>query len=136
MFRLISASALILACGLGAGCADDDPIAAPIETPVAVDETFTGTVNVNGASSHIFSTERPGQAIVRLESLAPDPAAIVSLIFGSWNGSYCSVVFVKDDATTGSTMIGNASPGAFCVRLSDIGHLTEATSYSVKVTHF
>jgi hypothetical protein len=93
-------------------------------------------VNILGASSHIFFTERAGQAVVTLESLAPDSAAVVSLIFGTWNGSYCSVVFVKDDATTGTNMIGTASTGAFCVRLADIGRLTEATTYSIKVTHF
>lgn len=136
MFRLISASVLVLACGVAAGCGDDDPVAAPIETPVAVQETFTGTVNVNGASSHVFSTERAGQATVSLESLAPDSAAVVSLIFGTWNGSYCQVVFVKDDATTGATMVGTASAGAFCVRLADIGRLTQPTTYSVKVTHY
>ena len=135
MFRLISASVLVLACGVAAGCGDD-PVAAPIEPPVSIDETFTGTVNLNGASSHIFFTERPGQAIVSLESLAPDSAALVSLIFGTWNGTYCQVVFVKDDATTGTNMIGNASAGAFCVRVADIGLLTEATTYTVKVTHF
>jgi hypothetical protein len=135
MFRLISAPVLILACGVAAGCGDD-PVIAPIETPVAIEETFTGTVNVNGASSHFFLTERAGQATVSLESLAPDSAAVVSLIFGTWNGNYCQVVFVKDDATTGATMIGTASAGAFCVRLADIGLLTEATTYSIKVTHF
>ena len=135
MFRLISASVLVLACGVAAGCGDD-PVAAPIETPISIDEIFTGTVNVHGASSHTFVTERPGQAIVSLESLAPDSAAVVSLIFGTWNGSYCQVVFVKDDATTGTNMIGNASAGSFCVRVADIGLLTEATTYSIKVTHF
>jgi len=135
MFRLISALVLILACGVTAGCGDD-PVAAPVEAPVSVEETFTGTVNILGASSHIFFTERAGQAVVTLESLAPDSAAVVSLIFGTWNGSYCSVVFVKDDATTGTNMIGTASTGSFCVRVADIGRLTEATTYTIKVTHF
>lgn len=136
MCRLISASVLVLACGLAAGCADDDPVTTPVETPVAIEETFTGTVNLHGASSHIFVTERAGQAVVTLESLAPDSAAVVSLIFGTWNGSYCAVVFVKDDATTGTNMIGTASLGTFCVRVADIGLLTEATTYTLKVTHF
>ena len=135
MFRLICVFALILACGVTTGCGDD-PVAAPIEPPVSVEETFTGTVNILGASSHIFFTERPGQAVVTLESLAPNSAALVSLIFGTWNGSYCSVQFVKDDATTGTNMIGSASAGSFCLRVADIGLLSEATTYAIKVTHF
>jgi hypothetical protein len=39
MFRLISALVLILACGVTAGCGDD-PVAAPVEAPVSVEETL------------------------------------------------------------------------------------------------
>ena len=77
-----------------------------------------------------------GQAQVDLDSLAPDSAASVSLIFGTWNGSACQLVLVNDNATTGTTLIGNASAGSFCVRVSDIGKLTGPTTYTITVTHF
>jgi hypothetical protein len=136
MLRLLTISAFIIVCSAAAGCADDDPITGPIETPTEITETFTGTVTILGASTHVFTTERQGQASVQLESLAPDSAAMVSLIFGTWNGAACELRIVNDNATTGTALIGNASAGSFCVRVSDIGRLTEPTTYSIKVLHF
>ena len=137
MFRLLSTSAVLVSCLFVAGCSDDDPVAAPIDPPVQISETFSGTLNVNGAAMHTFVTDRgPAQVVATIDSLSPVSTAVVSYILGTWNGSYCQVIFVKDDATSGSTLVGNASAGAFCVRVADIGRLTEATSYSITVQHY
>ena len=136
MPRLMSVFTIVLACGLAAGCEEAAPVAPDEPTPIQVSETFTGTLNVNGASMHTFLTERVGQAVATLDSLAPDSAASVSFIFGTWNGSYCQVIFVKDDATTLSQFVGTASAGAFCVRVSDVGRLTPPTDYSITVQHY
>ena len=137
MLRLLTVSAFIFACSFAVGCADDDPPAAPITPPEEFTETFTGTLNILGANLHTFSTQVQGQAQVQIESLAPDSAAVVSLIFGTWNNNNCQVVLIKDDATTSSQLLGNASGlGSFCVRIADIGRLAEPTTYTIKVTHF
>jgi hypothetical protein len=137
MLRLISFSALIFACAAAAGCGDDPPPTTPVETPVQVTETFQGTINVNGAATHTFQTEKPGQAVVTLTSLSPDSAAIVSFMFGTWNGQYCSgQQLVKDDSTTGQNFIGTASTGSFCVRISDVGRLSAPTDYVITVNHY
>lgn len=136
MLRLLTVSVFILACSAAAGCADDAPITAPVDPPQEIVETFTGTLTILGASSHVFATGRAGEAQVQIESLAPDSAAVVSLIFGTWNGNNCQVVLVKDDATTSSQLIGNASVGSFCVRIADIGRLTEPTTYTIRVIHY
>jgi hypothetical protein len=137
MSRFITALALVSACCLAAGCGDDGPVAAPVEPPVQVTETFTGTLDVHGAAMHTFFTDKgPAQAVATLETLSPDSTAVVSFIFGTWNGQYCQVILVKDDATTSANLIGTASVGAFCVRVADIGRLTEPTNYTIKVTHF
>jgi hypothetical protein len=133
----LTVSIFALACSLAPGCAEDAPPTTPIEPPTEIVETFTGTLNILGASNHTFSTQVQGQAQVQIESLAPDSAAVVSLIFGTWNGNNCQVVLVKDDATTSSQLIGNASAlGSFCVRIADIGRLAEPTTYTIRVTHF
>ena len=135
MFRLLSTSAVLVSCLVAAGCSDD-PVVAPIDPPVQISETFSGTLNVNSASMHTFVTDRPGQVVARIDSLSPLSDAVVSYVLGTWNGSYCTAMFIKDDATSGATFVGNASAGAFCVRVSDIGRLTESTSYSITVQHF
>ena len=136
MFRLISASALVFVCTLAAGCGDD-PVPTTPDPPAQINETFIGTINLLGADMHTFTTQQTGQATATIDSLAPDSNARVTFMFGTWNGSYCSVEFVTDEATTGTRFVGNASgPGAFCVRISDIGKLTEPATYSITVSHF
>ena len=136
MSRLISASALVFVCVLAAGCGDDPAPTTP-EPPAQINETFLGTINPLGADMHFFTTQQTGQAIATIDSLAPDSAARVTFMFGTWNGQYCTVTFVTDEATTGTRFIGNASgPGAFCVRISDIGKITEPATYSITVSHF
>ena len=137
MIRMISFSALILACA-AAGCGDDDPSTptTPIETPVQISETFDGSITINGAFTHTFTTGRAGQATATLTSLSPDSAAIVSFVFGTWNGQYCQAILFKDDATSGANLTGNASLGSFCVRVADVGRLTAPTGYSITVQHF
>jgi hypothetical protein len=136
MLRLISFSGLILACAAVAGCGDDAAPTTPIETPIQVTETFQGTLNLNGAATHLFGTERAGQATATLTALSPDSTAIVSFGFGTWNGQYCSLTFVKDDATQAQNLVGTASQGSFCVRIADIGRLTAPTDYVITVSHY
>jgi hypothetical protein len=138
MFRFISTSAIIFACLGAAGCGDNSTPTTPAEPPVQVTETFTGTLNVNGAAMHTFLTDKgPAQAQATINSLSPDSAASVSFILGTWNGNNCQVILVKDDATTGSSLVGTASAvGSFCVRIADIGRLTAPTDYSITVTHY
>ena len=137
MSRLISLSALIFACAVAAGCGDDDAApTTPVETPVQINETFSGTLNLNGAVTHTFPTDRAGQATVTLTSLSPDSAAIVSFVFGTFNGQYCQAILWKDDATQAQNLVGNASQGVFCVRIADIGRLTAPTDYTITVAHF
>ena len=137
MVRLIPVFALVLVCTLAAGCADDEPIGPAPEPPPQISETFTGTLELKGAVIHLFTTDQTGQATATLTNLSPTSTALVSFIFGAWNGSHCTATFVKDDATSGTSFNANAQgPGAFCVRIADIGNLTEPTTYSITVTHF
>ena len=126
----------MIVCGLAAGCDDDTITVDPVDPPVQVTENFSGSITVNGAATHLFTTNRTGSAAATLTSLSPNSAAIVSFAMGTWNGQYCAITLAKDNATTGSGLIGTASAGAFCIRVSDVGQLTEPTSYEVTVLHF
>lgn len=136
MSRLLPVCLVILASALTSACADDDPPAAPIDPPVQISVTFNGTITVNGAATHLFTTTETGDAVATLTALAPDGTVVVSFQLGTWNGSYCQVTLAKDDATTGAILVGRASVGSFCVRIADVGRLTAPTSYEIQVTHF
>jgi hypothetical protein len=141
MFRPTILFALVLTIGLSASaCDSDDPITPTEPEPIAVTETFTGTLTRNGAVRETFVTQRAGNVSATIVSLAPDSAAVVSLSLGTWNGQSCQVIIAKDDATSTpplNSIIGTASAGNFCLRLSDPnGSLAQATDYTVSVTHF
>jgi hypothetical protein len=101
-----------------------------------VTETFTGTVNPNGAVTHSFSTESAGTLTATLVSVTPDSGTKVGLSLGTWNGVACKVEIAADNAQQGVTVTGTASAlGAFCARVYDVGALTGNISYELRVTH-
>jgi hypothetical protein len=137
MYRTIPCLALILAAGLFTGCGDDNEIpTTPTDPPVEVTDSFAGTLTINGAATHQFVVQRAGNATATLTSLTPDSAAVISLSLGTWNGQVCQILLANDAATTNTSVVGTASAGNFCVRLSDVGRLTAPTDYAVTVRHF
>jgi hypothetical protein len=138
MLRPTPAFALVLAIGLSASaCGSDDPVGPSEPAPVAVTETFSGTVTLNGAVRHTFVTQRAGSVTATLGALSPDSAAVLSLSLGTWNGQACQLIIARDDITSGGSVVGEATAGNFCVRVSDPnGQLTQAIGYEVSVTHF
>ena len=57
----------------------------PTPTPVAVTETFSGTLNVNGARTHSFAVDRAGTVSAQIKTLS-DQAATIGVSLGTWNG--------------------------------------------------
>jgi hypothetical protein len=134
--RLTLASALLLAV-FAAACGDDDSSTVTPTPPVQISEAFSGTVTVNGAFSHSFVAERAGQVTAQLTALAPDDTVTIGVALGTWNGSACQLIITNDAAKLASVTIGTATgPGSLCVRLSDVGQLTAATTYEVRVDHY
>jgi hypothetical protein len=132
-------------CGLLCGvlvvvtaCNSRNPFFAPVgpSTPlVPVTDTFSGTVTPNGAVTHDFGVQAGGRVTATLKSLSPDDA-VVGLSLGTWNGSACQIVLANDSARLNAVVIGQASGlGNLCVRVYDVGSISQSTSYEVEVVH-
>src|SRR3954465_13699049 len=91
------------ACG-----GSDSPTTPTAPTPVALTDTFPGTLNPNGGNTHPFLIAAAGQATATLTTVAPDSTVVVGLSLGTWNGNACAIVLAKDNAIQGSTIIGSA----------------------------
>jgi hypothetical protein len=120
---------LIMGCG-------DDPVTLPT-TPTAptVTETFSGTLNINGGITHNFVAGTFGTVTSTLTVVSPD-TAVIGMSLGTWNGISCQIIIAADKAALNTTVTGNVSSiGNLCVRLYDVGSLTESTSYEVQVVH-
>ena len=105
--------------------------------PVTVTETFTGTVNINGAATHSFNTLATGTVTATLTSLGENPPAAVGLSMGTMSGSTCSLVLTNDRAVVTSIVNGTVTTlvGSLCVRIYDVGSLTQAVPYEIRVEH-
>jgi hypothetical protein len=130
-------SILLLAAVTSAGCGDDDPIDLPSQpTPVAVTETFGGTLTVNGAQTHVFNVDRAGTVTAQLRTLS-DQAATLGVSLGTYNGAACAIIITNTAAVLNTTVTGTAqSTGQFCVWVNDVGKLAAGVDYSIDVTHF
>lgn len=120
---------------LSAACGND-PIETPTTpTPDPITETFSGTLTINDAATHTFSTSTAGQVTATLTGVSPE-GAIMGMLLGIWNGAACSTVTANDTATQNTVIINTATTAAqLCVRVYDVGRFTEPTDYSVTVVH-
>lgn len=138
MLRKFSAILLFAAAIAAGGCDNDvENAPGPTEPNPTVTETFTGSLNTNGAVTHQFIVVASGDVTARLVEITPDPAVKVGFVLGTWNGSSCSSEIAKDEAAQGDALIGRvAGQGILCVRIHDPnGKLTAALNYSLTVEH-
>lgn len=107
--------------------------------PVRVTQTFSGTININGAATHAFFTSATGAVVATLTSLGEDPPASIGLSMGTFAGATCSVGtgLYNDKAVVSSVITGTVATlgGSLCVRIYDVGSLTQSVSYEIKVEH-
>lgn len=127
---------LAIVCALGAAACSDPTTPTQTTTPITVTDNFVGALTKNGATSYSFTTATSGTVIATLSSLGPDATTLVGLGLGTWNGSACQIILANDRAIQGSVVLGAASSaGSLCVRIYDIGNVTDLVSYQIQVAH-
>ena len=136
-FTLVTA-VLVLAVA-AASCGNSTPTTTipTTPTPVTSTETFTGTLNKNGANTHTFFTSATGTVQATLTALTPDSTTSVGFSMGTFTGSTCAILLANDNAVKTSVITGsvNSVGGSLCIRVYDIGKVTQETSYEVQVVH-
>jgi hypothetical protein len=137
--RFAAALVALTLTSLGtAGCDNAETPTTPTvpTTPTTTVETFSASVNVNGAQTFNFAVAAVGTVIATYQSAAPDEAATIGMALGTWNGTACQIVLANDAATRGITVTGAVTAaGNLCVRVYDVGKLTAAQTISVTVSH-
>ena len=136
--RLFKFVAFVLPVAMFAVACEGDIASIPTTPdPVTVTETFTGTLNINGAATHSFNTLATGTVTATLTSLGENPPAAVGLSMGTMSGSTCSLVLTNDRAVVTSIVTGTVTTlvGSLCVRIYDVGSLTQAVPYEIRVEH-
>ena len=138
MRRVTLALTLLLPL-VAAGCGKDAQTpTTPTASVATVTDTFTGTLTRNGATSHPFPVQSQvgGDVTATLKVVSPDGESVVGMSLGTWNGTACQAVIANDRATVASAIFGRAtSTGILCVRIYDVGALSDSQDYEVEVVH-
>jgi hypothetical protein len=138
--RSVFVLAVVLATFAMSACGDEDAPETPTgpTTPATVTSTFTGTITRNGAATHFFNASTTGTVTATLTSLSPNPEIVVGFALGtsSSGGTVCNVVLVRDNAVQSTVIFGNVNAsGELCVRIYDVGNVTDPIDYSISVVH-
>jgi hypothetical protein len=129
-FLAVALAVSAVACGSGTTTAPTPT------TPVTVTDTFAGTLTSNGAASYAFTTAASGTVTATIATLSPNTTLVVGVALGTWNGNACQIVLSKDSATQFSFIVGQASQAnTYCVRIYDVGNVTDPTTYELQVNH-
>jgi hypothetical protein len=130
---------LVLACAAFSGC--DNSSSTPQPTPLPLlKETFPGNLVKGGSASHNFTVGQAGEVDVTLTAAGPPPTITMGLGVGIPNTATgaCDLIpgaSVNAQASAFSQLLGSASPGALCVKISDIGNQTGPITYTIVVEH-
>ena len=138
MWQVLRARALAVAflgCALAA-CDSTTPTTPTAPAPTTT-TPFSGTITLNGASTHTFSTQAGGTVTATLTSVGREGQR-VGFAMGNWFNSFCSIVVANDQAQQGAVISGNITGASqLCVRIYDPNGTLEdgPVSYSVEVVH-
>lgn len=119
-----------------AACGSDTPTTPTPTTPTPVTDPFGGTLNRNGAANHAFSVSAAGTVTATITALSQE-GVTVGLSLGVWNGTSCAVSIDNSAAAVGTSLFGSATGiGNLCVRIYDIGKISDTLDYQLSVTHY
>lgn len=136
MSRLQILTVVVIATA-AAACGDPSITTPTPILPSTVTDTYSGTLNQNGAANFSFVTSQSGNVRAILTALQPDSTLLVGLSLGTWNGTSCQIVLADDKATQNSSIVGTASnAGSLCVRIYDVGNVIDPATYEIQVIHF
>lgn len=138
--RTITVAVLGLALAGAAGCDNTNTAAASVAsttTPtVTITETFTGSVGAKGAVTFPFAVSAAGTVTAAYSAISPNSSQVLGLALGTWSGTSCGVIIANDAATANVTVAGaTTAAGNLCVRVYDVGKVTETQTFTLLVTH-
>ncbi len=140
MVKFLSRGVLVACLGVAAiSCSNNSLVdnTGTTPTPSNKTDTFSDTLDKNGAKTHQFTATASGSVSAALTTLAGDPSLRVSLALGTWNGTVCQIILANDSAAQGTIVTGNVSTASnLCVRIADAnGSVPGPTPYTITATH-
>ena len=101
-----------------------------------VTESFTGTLNPNGGTTHAFVVSGRGAVRATLTAIGDDNTRVLGLALGNWTGTSCNLAATNDYAIVTIPLTASVSAaGQLCARVYDSQGVPDATTYTLEVIH-
>jgi len=134
--RLLSLGLCVSVAALTAVACGNDLTSLESTPSQIVTESFDGTLNPNGGTTHPFLATGRGAVQATLTAVGADNTAVVGLSLGNWTGVSCLISVANDNAIATLPLTATVSAaGQLCARVYDTKGLTEPTSYTLQVIH-
>jgi hypothetical protein len=140
---MVRAFIVLFVAAVAVSCGQDTTTTSPTstETPRST-ETFGGTLGIANSQFYSFTTISPGTTDVTLVSLRPSGNqvatlnTIVGLGLGTPQGTDCALSSATTTAPGLRTQVTVATNiSTYCVKVADVGNLTGAADYTIRIVH-
>ena len=129
---------VLLAAPLASAC-DNGPVTPSATTTTTtttspVTETFSSQLAVGGYASRSFTAAKAGTVTVTLTNAGSSSTLKVGLALGIPDQAGTGCLFTRTTETAaGGNVSATVDAGAYCMRVSDIGNLTAAISFTATI---
>jgi hypothetical protein len=128
---------------MAAGCGNDATPTTPTTTSdLRSSETFGATLNLGQSQFYSFTTISPGTTEITLISIRPAGSVsatlspVVGLGLGTPQATDCALSSATNTAPALKAQVSAATNiSTYCVKIADIGNLTGAVDYTIRVLH-
>ncbi len=138
MTTLLRLSLWAMVAAVATGCSDAaTPTSATSTTEPITAFTFSSTFTARGSASRSFTSIAPGEIALTLTAASPDVRLGIGVGIPRPDGSGCNLTQAAEvGAGSGPHITIAADPGTWCVRVYDLGSVSERVAFSLDVTHF
>jgi len=140
--RLRALVFLVFGTLVAAGCGSDNPTTPTTTEDVRNSETFGATLNRGQSQFYSFTTVSPGTTDITLVSVRPTGSVavtlnpVVGLGLGTPQGTDCALSNATNTPPGLKNQLSVATNvSTYCVKIADIGNLTAAVDYTIRVVH-
>jgi hypothetical protein len=133
---------LALTAVMSVSCGNDTTTSPTTTSDLRNNETFGATLNVGQSQFYAFTTISPGTTDVTLVSIRPSGnvtatlSPVVGLGLGTPQATDCALSNTTNTTPGLKTQLSVATNiSTYCVKIADIGNLTGAVDYTIRVVH-
>ena len=125
------AIAAVLAVSL-AGCGETTTPTLPPQ-PTAI--TFSNSLYPGGSAWRSVRVDENAKVTVQFVAILPQTTIAARVSFGTFDGTNCNLTQSVDTVTSANDphITVDVSPGNYCVRIADIGQVTQIATFSVSI---